>query len=160
MWWRQTAKEFAAAKGDRNREAFRSLVLSGAQPGILAYAKDVPVGWCAVAPRGEYPRLARSRTLKPIDEKPVWSITCFYVARDARRRGVLRGLIQAACLFVGTRGGRIVEAYPLVPDDAAYPDAFAYTGFLPTFLACGFRDVARPSPRRAVVRRDVSADTP
>ncbi|MDD5265426.1 MAG: GNAT family N-acetyltransferase, partial [Candidatus Bipolaricaulis sp.] len=88
MWWRQTASEFAAGRGDRNREALRTIVASGEPPGLLAYAGDEPVGWCAVAPRERYVRLARSRILKPIDEQPVWSIPCFFVARSYRRRGI------------------------------------------------------------------------
>jgi GNAT superfamily N-acetyltransferase len=153
MWWRRTAKEFGASKGEENRAAFRALVEAGAEPGILAYADEEPVGWCAVAPREEYPRLIRSRMLKPMDDRPVWSITCFFVARSFRRRGVTRGLIEAACGFVLGHGGRIVEAYPVAPDDNGYPAAFAYTGLLSAFLACGFAEVARPSARRAIVRR-------
>ena len=156
MWWRRTAKEFAACAGDENRAAFRALVDSGDRPGVLAYVEGLPVGWCAVAPRERYPRLARSRTLRPIDDEPVWSITCFFVARPYRRRGVTSALIAAACDFVRARGGRVVEAYPVVPADNATPAAFAYTGFLSAFLSCGFVEVARPSAHRAIVRRSLT----
>ncbi|MDD4904337.1 MAG: GNAT family N-acetyltransferase [Candidatus Bipolaricaulis sp.] len=152
MWWRQTASEFAAGKGDRNREALRTIVASGEPPGLLAYAGDEPVGWCAVAPRERYVRLARSRILKPIDEQPVWSIPCFFVARSYRRRGISARLLGAAVEFVRDRGGRIVEAYPIAPASDEYPAAYAYTGLLSTFLATGFEVVARPSPSRAIVR--------
>jgi len=152
MWWRQTASEFAAGKGDRNREALRTIVASGEPPGILAYVDDEPVGWCAVAPRERYVRLARSRTLKPIDDQPVWSITCFFVARRHRRQGVTARLLDAAVEFVRNRGGRIVEAYPIAPASGEYPAAYSYTGLLSTFLAAGFEVVARPSASRAIVR--------
>ena len=156
MWWRRTAKEFGACTGEENRAAFRALVDSGDRPGILAYADGEPVGWCAVAPRGDYPRLARSRTLRPIDDEPVWSITCFFVAPPFRRRGVTSALIGATCESVRARGGRVVEAYPIAPSDKAYPAAFAYTGLLSAFLSCGFLEVARPSPHRAIVRRSLT----
>jgi GNAT superfamily N-acetyltransferase len=152
MWWRQTASEFAAGKGDRNREALRTIVASGEPPGLLAYVGGEPVGWCAVAPRDRYVRLARSRTLKPIDEQPVWSITCFFVARSYRRQGVTARLLDAVVAFVRDRGGRIVEAYPIAPASGEYPAAYAYTGLLSTFLAAGFEVVARPSASRAIVR--------
>ncbi len=153
MWWRRTAKEFSASMGEENRTALRALVETGAEPGILAYADGEPVGWCALAPRSEYVRLARSRSLRPIDDEPVWSITCFFVARSFRRRGVTRELIEAACDVARQRGGRMVEAYPVAPDDKGYPAAFAYPGLLSAFLACGFVEVARPSAHRAIVRR-------
>jgi len=157
MWWRLPAKEFAAGAGEENHKAFRRLVETGAEPGILAYAEGKPVGWCAIAPRAEYARLGRSRVLKPIDQEPVWSITCFFVARSLRRRGVMRELIRAACDFVHGKGGRIVEGYPIVPEGRSYPAAFAYPGLLSAFLDCGFAEVSRPSPKRAVVRFVVNA---
>lgn len=157
MWWRQTAKEFEFGKGEANRAALRALVESGETPGVLAYDGDEPVGWCAIAPRSEYSRLARSRSLKPVDDQPVWSITCFFVARPHRGRGVTRELTEAACRFARSRGATVVEAYPVVPDESGYPAAFAYTGLLSAFLACGFVEVARPSLRRAIVRRTLAA---
>ncbi len=157
MWWRRTAKEFAACTGDENRAAFRALVDAGDEPGVLAYAGGEPVGWCAIAPRERTPRLARSRTLRPIDDEPVWSITCFFVARPFRRRGVTSALIGAACDFARERGGRVVEAYPVAPSDKAYPAAFAYTGLLSAFASCGFVEVARPSAHRTIVRRSLTA---
>jgi GNAT superfamily N-acetyltransferase len=157
MWWRLPAREFSSCKGEPNRAAFRALVGAGKPPGILAYAAGEPVGWCAVAPRADYVRLARSRSLKPIDDQPVWSITCFFVARPLRHRGVMLTLIHAACDFARAQGGEIVEAYPVIPHDKRYPAAFAYTGLLSAFLGCGFHEVARPSAHRAVVRRYLRA---
>jgi hypothetical protein len=51
MTWRQSASEFSANKGDKNRAKFQAIVKRGAEPGVLAYDGDEPVGWCAVAPR-------------------------------------------------------------------------------------------------------------
>jgi GNAT superfamily N-acetyltransferase len=153
MWWRRTAKEFAACNGEENRAALRALVETGARPGVVAYANEEPVGWCAIAPRADYVRLARSRSLRPIDNEPVWSITCFYVARAFRRRGVTRGLIEAACQHACERGAKTVEAYPIVPEGEKIPAASLYTGLLSAFLACGFAEAAWPSARRVIVRR-------
>src|SRR5437867_9852589 len=61
MWWRQSRAEFAARRGDGNRRAFRALVEQGPPPGVLAYAGGRAIGWCAIAPRRDYPRLERSR---------------------------------------------------------------------------------------------------
>ena len=152
MWWRLARARYEAGRGERNRRALRRLVGSGTSPGILAYAGKEPVGWCAVEPRSAYPRLARSRTLKPVDGAPVWSITCFFVARRWRRKGVTRSLALAAVAHARKRGARLVEAYPVDPrGDLA--DAFVYTGLASTFLRAGFREVARRSATRPIVRR-------
>lgn len=70
MWWRQTAKEYEASKGEKNRRKMKKIVTSEEIPGILAYHNGETVGWCAVAPRAEFPRLSRSRILKPVDDRP------------------------------------------------------------------------------------------
>jgi hypothetical protein len=75
MWWRLSRSQFEHQKGQQNREAFRAIVLSAEVPGLLAYKDGQPIAWCALAPRERYPVLERSRTLKRIDDEPVWSIT-------------------------------------------------------------------------------------
>lgn len=155
-WWRLARKEFEAGKGGRNRRRLEAYVGAGHVPGLLAYDGDVPVGWVAVEPREAYPRLDRSRTLARVDEEPVWSITCFFVARPQRGRGVTRALIEAAVAHARAAGAPAVEAYP-VAYDADVGDAFVYTGAASTFLALGFREVARRSPTRPIVRKVLRA---
>lgn len=152
MYWKLTRAQFARGQGEGNRRAFRRSVARGAVPGILAYADGRPVGWCAVEPRAAYPRLARSRVLAPLDERPVWSVSCFYVARSHRRRGITVQLLRAALRHVRERGGRIVEGYPVVPKPYhASSTAFAWTGFAAAFEAAGFKDCAQRA--RPIMRR-------
>src|SRR5690242_855406 len=92
MWWRVPRRDWNAGKGEGNRAALEAYVRAGNVPGLLAYDGDVPVGWVALEPRAAYPRLAASRNLAPVDEEAVWSITCFFVARSHRGRGLVRTL--------------------------------------------------------------------
>jgi GNAT superfamily N-acetyltransferase len=153
MYWRLPRREFQARKGAGNRAAMRRIVASGEAPGILAYHDGEAVGWCAVAPRERYVALARSRVLAPVDERPCWSISCFYIKRGWRRRGLSRALVKAALAFVRARGGRLVEAYPVAPKAGTTAAAFAWTGFPGTFTANGFAECARRSPTRPIMRR-------
>lgn len=152
MYWRETRREFAARAGSGNKRAFRSIVRSRRPTGVLAYAGEAPVGWCAVAPREDYPALERSPVLKRIDDEPVWSITCFYVAREHQGRGVMGALISAAKRYVRERGGRLVEAYPTVPRSARLAPVSSYMGIPSAFEREGFETVARPSKTRLVMR--------
>lgn len=152
MWWRLSAGEFEAGKGEANRKAFREIVRSGSAPGVLAFVDGRPAGWCAVAPRSELPRLERSRILKPVDPTPVWSITCFFVARAFRRRGLSVELLRAAVRFAGDRGASIVEGYPVEPREGDMPDTFAWHGTASAFRQAGFREVARRSATRPIMR--------
>jgi len=153
MYWRLRHREWELMRGEDNRAALRQLVDAGAAPGILAYADGQPAGWCALAPRADYPRLASSRILKPVDERPVWSVTCFFVARPFRRQGLTVELLRAAVAYAGSQGARIVEGYPVEPPAGKVPDTFVYTGLASAFRQAGFVEVARRSPTRPIMRQ-------
>jgi len=159
MWWRLARPDWTRGKGEGNRRALRRLVGEGDAPGILAYEGKRPVGWCAIAPREAYPVLERSRTLKRLDDAPVWSVTCFFVAKDWRRRGLSVRLLDAACAFAKKKGATIVEGYPVEPT-GEYPAAWAWTGLRAAFEAAGFAEVARPSRTRPIMRRHLRAAVP
>lgn len=114
-FWRLRRREFDAGKGEANRAAFREVVERGPAPGVLAYSDGRAVGWCAVAPRSDYVALANSRILQPVDDKPVWSISCLFVEKGHRRRGLSVKLIEEAARFAKKQGARIVAAYPVDP---------------------------------------------
>jgi GNAT superfamily N-acetyltransferase len=152
MAWRLPRARFEKGKGAGNRAAFRRRVRSGLPPGVLAYIDGTPVGWCAIAPRAEYDYLARSRVLRRVDDREVWSISCLFVAKLHRRRGVSVKLLRAAVAMAGEAGAEIVEGYPVVPYAARMPDAFAWTGTVSAFRAAGFDEVARGSPKRPIMR--------
>ncbi|RPJ73443.1 MAG: GNAT family N-acetyltransferase [Desulfobacteraceae bacterium] len=156
MLWRLSRKQFEAQKGEGNQRAMKALVASGATPGLLGYAEGRPVGWCAVAPREDYPALGRSRILKPVDDRPCWSVACLFIHREFRRQGISTRLLRAAIDHVRARGGRILEGYPVEPRSAeTIPPAFAWTGIPKAFAALGFTEVARRSPTRPIMRLEL-----
>lgn len=152
MWWRLKRSDFEHGSGEGNRQAFKALIEQGGPMGVLAYAEGEAVGWCAIAPRSDYPALERSRVLKRVDDQPVWSITCFFTARRFRRKGLTEGLIRAAAEYAHSQGAAIVEAYPIEPQKERYPDPYAYTGFASTFRRLGFSEVARNTEHRPIFR--------
>jgi GNAT superfamily N-acetyltransferase len=153
MFFRCSRKEFDANQGAGNRKAMLRLVKGGASPGILLYKDAEAVGWCAVAPREEYVALERSRVMGAVDEKPVWSVTCFFIAKQHRKQGLSVALLEAAVAFAKKKGAKIVEGYP---QDLSKPqaDAFVYHGLASTFEKAGFREVERRSPTRPIMRRE------
>lgn len=155
MWWRLTKREFDAGKGEGNRRAMRRIVAAGRTPGLLAYHRGEPVGWCSVAPRGEYVRLSTSRILKSVDGSPVWSAICFFIAKAYRGRGVTTSLLEAAVRYVKDRGGEIVEGYPIEPRKGRMPDAFVFHGLASSFRRAGFVEVARRSETRPIMRYSI-----
>jgi GNAT superfamily N-acetyltransferase len=155
MWWRLTRIQFFRQKGEGNKKAFKATVDSGKMPGILAYAEGQPAGWCAVGPREAYPALERSRVLKRVDDKPVWSVVCFFVAKPFRRKGLTARLLGAALDYVKSQGGEIVEGYPVEPREGWTPDPFAYTGLASAFRKVGFVEILRRSETRPIMRYSI-----
>ena len=155
MWNRLPRSQYQKQRGAANQRAMRRIVRKGPPPGLIAYAGKEPVGWCAIAPRETYLVLENSRVLARVDEKPVWSVTCFFIPRPWRHRGVSTQLLKAATKFARQRGARIVEGYPLDPrpGKAMATLAWAWPGMLPTFTRAGFQEVERRSPTRPIMRR-------
>ena len=152
MWWRLPRKEFTRLQGAGTHAALKGIVDSGAPTGLLAYRDGQPVGWIAVAPREDYSSLENSRTLKRVDDQPVWSITCFFINRKVRRRGLTAALIEAACAHAARLGARIIEAYPVETGEKA-PPVSTYMGKITTFRNAGFVEVARFTPRQPILRK-------
>jgi GNAT superfamily N-acetyltransferase len=153
MAWRLRPSEFRIQKGEGNRRAFENVVRKGPPPGVLAYSDGEPVGWCAVAPRAAYPRLASSKVLAPLDDRAVWSVSCLFVRKEHRKKGLSVALISAAAELANSLGAQVVEGYPTDTKGQAQPAPFVWTGLPSAFLKAGFVEVARRSPARPIMRR-------
>jgi GNAT superfamily N-acetyltransferase len=151
MHWKLRGKAFSQNKGDGNRQIMKSVVDAKKNPGLLAYSEGYPIGWIAIEPRKEYPRLAHSKILKPIDDKEVWSITCFFVEKKHRNKGISVELIKAAVEHAKNNGAKIVEGYPIDSKTKQAPP-FMFTGSAKAFSDAGFKEVARNSPTRPIFR--------
>lgn len=152
MAWRIKMKDFNKQKGIGNKKAMKKIVDKNEIPGIIGYIDGNPVGWCAVAPREEFIRLDNSRVLAKIDDKPVWSITCFFIAKPYRRKGLSTELLKGVIKFCNKKKVKILEAYPAEPYNDNIPAAFAWTGIPSAFTKAGFKVAARRSPKRPIMR--------
>lgn len=155
MLWRQSKAEMEVRQGDGNRDAMKRLFDAGHIPGLVAFDGTDAVGWIQIARRAEFPRLDASRILKPVDGADVWSVSCFLVDKRMRRRGLSVHLLNAACEWARNRGATVVEGYPIDTPKPTYPAVYAWTGFSGTFRAVGFKEVARRSPTRPIMRKAV-----
>jgi GNAT superfamily N-acetyltransferase len=152
MWWRIKRKDFEQQQGNGNHAAMRSIVDSGKVPGILAYSNGEAVAWCSVAPREDFPVLDRSPVLKRVDDQAVWSVVCFFMAKNYRQQGLSGKMLKAAIDYAAQNGARIVEGYPIAPKKDQAPDMYIFTGLETTFIKAGFEEVARRSATRPVMR--------
>ena len=145
--WPRIITDYRTQTDARNKRSFKKVVdTAKAPPGVLAYVDGVPAGWCAVAPRDDYSRLARSRITAPLDEQPVWSVVCFFIRRGMRGKGLTKTLLSAAVELATQHGAKIVEGYPV--EGGGDP----FHGVASVFRTAGFKEVARRTPNRPFMR--------
>jgi len=89
MYWR-ICSAYRQRPHEENRTAFREIVERGPPSGLLAFDGDLAVGWCQLTPRDALSWLDRTWRLKRVDDLPVWSLSCFYVRKGYRKRGLRR----------------------------------------------------------------------
>jgi hypothetical protein len=148
MRWRMPSAQFSRSTKEDRADALERLAHEGTPIGVLAYLDQEPVGWCSVAPRESYAGLERYRALPRIDDRPVWSVVCFFISARIRRSGATLGLLKAAVDYAVSQGAEIIEGYPVEPDARLY----TYMGSPATFRAAGFQDVTPRGQPRAVMR--------
>jgi GNAT superfamily N-acetyltransferase len=151
-YWYLPNAEFKAGWGEANRATLEGLVKAGQEPGLLAYVGGTPAGWVSVAPRRSFDRLNRSRNFAALDEADVWAVNCFVVARPFRGQGLMTKMAAAAAEFAIGNGAAGAEAYPIEPGPKT-GSGDVYLGTPSAFAAAGYSEVARPLPRRPVMRR-------
>ncbi len=151
MWFRQTNKEWNSSSGAERKEALAELTDSGNPPGLLAYDGEKPVGWISLGPRPDFPRLVHSRVARAIDDRPVWSVVCFFVQKEYRRQGVTVALLKAGIEYARQQGARIIEGYPVEPIEQK-PDPWVFVGLAAAFRKVGFVEVARHKESRPIMR--------
>ncbi len=130
-----------AARAVRNRREKRKLVENGSSHGILVYAKGEPVGWCQYGPREELPRVDKSPNYRRLaletGKSKLWRITCFVVEKKYRGRGVASAALRAALEAIRSKGGGLIEAYPVSKTDQG--SNYLYPGTIRMFEKVGFK---------------------
>lgn len=155
MYYRRSGSPPPLRKGSTraqaNRGELKKLAKSGEPPGLIGYRAGVPVGWVSLGPREDYEKLRRSSVMKPVDDRPVWSIVCFVVPSEYRGQGVARALLNGAIAYARKRGVTLLEAYPVDKGSRSHDDSMWF-GAKSMYDAAGFEEVARREPSRPVVR--------
>jgi GNAT superfamily N-acetyltransferase len=147
MRWRLKSLQFKQLPSVERRNQLASLVQANIPIGVLAYRQSKAVGWCSVAPRETYALLEGSTTLKRIDNLPTWSVVCFFIHPGLRRQGLPVKLLQAAVSYAISQGAKIIEGYPVEPDQS-----YRFMGSPSVFEQAGFHEVGKAKNGRRIVR--------
>jgi GNAT superfamily N-acetyltransferase len=142
-----------------NRRDKAKLVREGRSHAILVYDGESPIGWCQYGPREELPRIDAGRFYRkvgpPSGGRTLWRITCFFVDRAYRGKGVAKFALKAALESIRKQGGGIVEAYPVVSKKMAAVPEWRWFGTPSMFRREGFRIVAPLGTSGVLMRKTI-----
>ena len=131
-------------------------VREGRAHASLVYDGSMAVGWCQFGPTDELPRIKHKREyLAGTVTLPDWRITCFFVDRDYRGRGVATIALQGALNEIAHLGGGIVESYPEEVEGRSTSGSFLHNGTISIFERQGFQRTRRLGKNHWVVTRHI-----
>jgi len=145
-----------------NRKYKRRLVMEGRSHAVLVYDGETPIGWCQYGTQDELPRIDKWRgTVRevppPSGDVKLWRITCFFVDRNYRGKGVAKSALRAALSSIQNRGGGVVEAYPVVSKKMASVPSQRWFGVPSMFEKEGFSRVAPLGKSLVLMRKTITA---
>ncbi len=147
---------------DERRARKRAMVQAGQSHAALVFDRDRAIGWAQYGPRAELPHIKNRRAYDAgaEGETPAdWRITCFFVDKDYRRRGVGTRALEAALGEIAGAGGGSIEAFPEATLGRKTSAGFLWNGTLGMFEQTGFAPVRKIGKHRWVVRRTVEGAT-
>ena len=161
MFWRLDRGDFKKLRGEGTKEILKQMAEKKQEPGLITYVDGKPAGWCSIGPRENYVALENSRILKRVDDKPVWSIVCFFVDKSARKQGLMTEMLRGAVSHAKKHGAKFVEGYPIDMQTEKLVgqklNSYAgYMGIASAFREVGFVEVGRASETQLIMRYNIN----
>jgi GNAT superfamily N-acetyltransferase len=147
-------------EGKRGAEAYRAMkearVKEGRAHAAMVFDGPRAIGWCQFGPTAELPNIRSKKEYeKGLRELPDWRITCFFIDRERRGRGVAKASLDAALKEISRLGGGTVEGYPEDYTGERTSNSFLCSGTLGMFEKAGFKKSRKIAMRRWVVSKKV-----
>jgi ribosomal protein S18 acetylase RimI-like enzyme len=135
------------------RDFKRQLVETDRAHAALVFDGESAVGWAQYGSPQELPGIShRKEVLVPGSVLPAWRITCVFVDRRYRRRGIARAAVEGALELIAQAGGGSVETYPQDTAGKKVSASFLYNATRSTFEEAGF-SYDRPKGKNHCIMR-------
>lgn len=151
--------EMSRTSAEHNRAAKEKRVREGRTHAALVYDGSDGVGWCQFGPTAELPGIRYQKDYQEgLAALPDWRITCMFVARTYRGRGVARAALDGALVEIARQGGGTAESYPEDVNGREVPKSlpYMYNGPIEMFETRGFQRVRRLGKLHRVVSKVVT----
>ena len=152
--WFHTMSAEKGRTPEGNESLKRRLVEQGRAHAALVYDGDEAVAWCEYGTPVELPNIYhRKQYEEELDVRPDYRITCIFVDRRYRRKGLSAVALQGALDLISGAGGGVVEGYP--HDTQGKKKSVLYNGTRTLFERTGFTFVRSKGTGNCVMRRSV-----
>lgn len=145
-------------RGPQRRAQKEARVREGTAHAALVFHGTACVGWCQFGPPQELPRIKHLRVYNEgAGPPPDWRITCFFVDKAWRGKGVAAAALAGALAQIAALGGGRVESYPEDTAGRKVAASFLHNSRLALFERQGFERVRRLGKNHWLVARQVPA---
>ena len=146
-------------EGEKGRPLKERLVREGKAHAALVFDGDDAVAWCQYGSPDELPNIHHRKEYEATrtDELPHYRLTCIFVDRDYRRRGVAGVALRGALDLIAKAGGGVVEGYPQDTQGKKVSSTFLYNATRSLYEQTGFSYDRPKGKNHCVMRRTVSA---
>jgi GNAT superfamily N-acetyltransferase len=126
-------------RGPHRRELKEQKVREGSTHAALVFENTRCVGWCQFGPPEELPRIKHLKVYQAeAGSPPDWRITCFFVDKEYRGKGVASVALSGALDLIAGLGGGSVESYPEDVEGRQVASSFLHNSRLAMFENQGF----------------------
>lgn len=145
-------------KGADHRAQKEGRVRDGQAHAALVFDSDVCVGWCQFGSPDELPRIKFGRAYREgATAPPDWRITCFFVDKTYRHKGVAAAALNGALQEIARLGGGTVESSPEDVEGRKVSNAFLYNATVAMFEQEGFERTRQLGKNNWLVSKRVRA---
>ena len=157
MEFHSDGKERSPARREKKERRVRA----GNAHAALVYEGPSCLGWCQFGSPEELPRIKHLRVYQEeVAVLPEWRITCFFVDKEHRGRGVSSAALAGALVQIAKLGGGAVESYPEDVTDRNVSASFLHNSRLSMFEHQGFKRTRRLGKNHWVVSKFVAPCAP
>lgn len=142
-----------------NREFKRRLVEADRAHAAIVFDGEVAVAWAQYGPVGELPNIHHRKEWERASVRtPDYRITCLFVDRRYRRKGMATVAVRGALSLIAAAGGGVVESYPHdLPPGKKTSASFLYNATRTMYEQLGFTYERAKGQGNCVMRRVITA---
>jgi hypothetical protein len=133
----------------------KKLVQADSAHAALVFDGDTCVAWCQFGSPQELPNIYHRKEVESKMTMPDWRITCIFVDRDHRKKGLSFFALNGALELIRNLGGGVVESYPQDSQGRKISNSFLYNGTREIFEKAGFNYEGKKGKNHCIMRKTI-----